>query len=52
VLYKILEDAGELWYLFRTEEKWGDLGLLEVGVSLRLQEIIVIEIETPISISS
>lgn len=46
----VSQDTGELWCIFQTEEKWGDLRLLQVGISLKLQEINVIEIETPTSI--
>lgn len=46
---KIFEDTGELSCMFQTEEKWGGLGLLQVGISLKFQEIKVIEIETPSS---
>lgn len=41
---KTFGDTGEEWCMFQTEEKWGDLCLLQVGISLKLQEINVIEI--------
>lgn len=47
---KVFEDTGELSCTFQTEEKWGGLGLLQVGISLKFQEIKVIEIETPSSV--